>query len=113
MPFPFCTRQMPPFIVPVVIGFYYFGPQQPLSGLGVLANHYWFVCVPLPIARQRKTILFVCLPWHPLLLWYGCLLSPYPLWHAPSGSNTALLLLGGMSSQQDTSPKRAHARTSK
>ena len=104
---------MPPFIVPVVIGFYYFDPQQPLSGLGVLANHHWFVCVPLSIARQRKTILFVCLPWHPLLLWYGCLLSPYPLWHAPSGSNTALLLLGGMSSQQDTYPKRTHARTSK
>ena len=113
MPFPFCTRQMPPFIVPVVTGFYYFGLQQPLSGLGVLANHHQFVCVPLPIARQRKTILFVCLPWHPLLLWYGCLLSPYPSWHASSGSNTALLLLGGMSSQQDTSPKRAHARTSK
>ena len=61
MPFPFCTRQMPPFIVPVVIGFYYFGSQQPLSGLGVLANHHWFVCVPLPIARQGKLFcLFVC-----------------------------------------------------
>ena len=51
-----------PFIVPTVIGFYYFGPQQPLFGLGVLADHPWSVCVPLPIARQKKTILFVCLP---------------------------------------------------
>ena len=102
-----------PFIVPAVTGFYYFVTQQPLSGLGVLADHHWSVCVPLPIARQKETILFVCLPWHPFLLWSGCLLSPYPSWHAPNGSNSALLLLGGMSSQQDTSPKRAQAGTSK
>ena len=68
-----------PFIVPAVTGFYYFGPQQSLSGLGVLVNHHWFVCVPLPITRQKKTILFVCLLWHPFLLWSGCLFSPYPL----------------------------------
>ena len=103
----------PPFIMPAVTRFYYFGPQQSLSGLGVLVNHHWSVCVPLPITRQRKTILFVCLPWHPFLLWSGCLLSPYPSWHAPSGSNSVLLLLGGMSSQQDTSPKRARAGTPK
>ena len=96
-----------PLIVPVVTRFYYFGPQQPLFGLGVLADHHWYVCVPLPIARQKKTILFVCLPWHPFLLWCGCLLYPYPSWHALSGSNSVLLLLGVMSSQQDTSPKRA------
>ena len=108
-----CTRQRAPFIVPVVTGFYYFGPQQPFSGLGVLANHHWFVCVPFLIARQRKIILFVCLLWHPFLLWSGCLLSPYTSWHAPRGSNSALLLLGGLSSQQDTSPKRARVETSK
>ena len=102
-----------PFIVPVVTGFYYFGPQQPLSGLSVLADHHWSVYVSLPIARQKKTILFVCLPWHPFLLWSRCLLSPYPLWHAPNDSNSALLLLGGMPSQQDTFPKRAHASTLK
>ena len=103
----------PPFIVSAMTGFYYFGPQQPLSGLGVLADYHQSVCVPLPIAKQRKTILFVCLLWHPFLLWSRCLLSPYPSWHAPSGSNSALLVLGGMPSQQDTSPKRAQAGTSK
>ena len=107
------TWQRTPFIVPVVTGFYYFGPQQSLSGLGVFADHHWSICVPLPIARQRKTILFVCLPWHPFLLWSGCILSPYPSWHAPSGSNSVLLLFGGMSSQQHTSPKRAWAGTLK
>ena len=71
-----------PFIVPAVIRFYYFGPQQSLSGPGVLVDHHWYVCVPLPIARQRKTILFICLLWHPFLLWSGCLFSPYPSWHA-------------------------------
>ena len=94
-------------------GFYYFGPQQPLSSLGVLADHHWSIYMPLPIARQKKTILFFCLPWHPFLLWSGCLLSSYPSWHAPGGSNSTLLLLGGMSSQQDTSPKRARVGTSK
>ena len=72
--------------------------QQPLSSLGVLADHHWSICVPLPIARQKKIILFVCLPWHPFLLWSGYLLSPYPSWHASNGSNSALLLFGGMSS---------------
>ena len=113
LPTPPSTRQRTPFIVLAVIGFYYFGPQQPLSGLGVLVDHHQSVCVPLPIARQRKTILFVCLPQYPFLLWFGCLLSPYPSWHAPSGSNLTLLLLGGMSSQRDTSPKRAQVGTSK
>ena len=93
------ARQRTPFIVPVVTGFYYFDPQQPLSCLGVIADHHWSVCVPFPIARQMKIILFVCLSWHPFLLWSECLLSPYPSWHAPNGSNSALLLLGGMSSQ--------------
>ena len=32
-------------------------------------------------------------------------LSSYPSWHAPSGSNSSLLFLDGMSSQQDISPK--------
>ena len=70
--------------------------------MSILADHHWSICVPLPIARQKKTILFVCLPWHPFLLWSGCLLSSYPSWHAPSSSNSALLLLGGISSPHDT-----------
>ena len=46
----------------------------------------------LPITKQKKTILFVCLPWHPFLLRCGCFLSPYPSWHAPSGSSSNLPL---------------------
>ena len=59
-----------------------------------------------PSPNKRKLFcLFVCLPWHPF--------SPCPSWHASSGSNSTLFLLGGMSSQQDTSPKRARAGTLK
>ena len=59
-PPPLCTRQRTPFIMPAVIGFYYFGPQQPLSGLDILADHHWSVYVPLPIARQKENY-FICL----------------------------------------------------
>ena len=48
-----------------------------MSGLGILVDHKKSVYVPLPIARQKKIILFVCLPWHSLLLWCECLLFPY------------------------------------
>ena len=64
-----------------------------------------------PHHQTKKTILFVCLSWHSYLLWYGCSLSPYPSWHAPSGSNSSLLLLDGMSSQQNIFPKKAWAGT--
>ena len=33
--------------------------------------------------------MFVYLLWHPFLLRSGFFLSPYPSWHAPSGSNSA------------------------
>ena len=33
--------------------------------------------------------MFVYLLWHPFLLRSGFFLSPYPSWHAPSGSNLA------------------------
>ena len=58
------------------------------------------------------TILLVCLLWHSYLLRYGCSfsLSLYPLWHAPNGFNSSLLLLGGMSSQQDISPQKSVSR---
>ena len=42
--------------------------------------------------QTRKSILFVCLPWHPFLLRSGFFLSPYPSWHAPSGSNSTCLI---------------------
>ena len=45
-----------------------------------------------PHHQMKKTILFVCLPWHPFLLRCWCLLSPYPSWHAPSGSSSVLPL---------------------
>ena len=78
------------FIVLVVTRFYYFSSYPPLSSLGVPADHHWSNCVPLPITRQKKAILFVYLLWHPFLLRYGCLLSLYPSWHAPSGSSSAM-----------------------
>ena len=71
------------------------------------------VCLCATPYHQTKENYFVCLSaMHPSLLWSGCLLSSYPSWHAPSGSNLALLLLGGMSSQWDTSPRRVRAGTS-
>ena len=66
-----------------------------------------------PHHQTKKTILFVCLSWHSYLLQYGRSLSPYPSWHALSDSNSSLLLLDVMSSQQDISPKRAWVGTPK
>ena len=64
-----------------------------------------------PCHQTKKTILFVCLSWHSYLLRCGCSLSFYPSWHTLSGPNLSLLPLGGMSSQEDISPKRAWAGT--
>ena len=52
--------------------------------MGVLTDHH--VCVPLPIDRQRRLFCLLVCRSTPFLLRYGCLLSPYPSWHAPSGS---------------------------
>ena len=99
------------YIMPTMIGFYHFSLQLLLFGLGVLIDHYWFVCASCvtPRYQTKKTILFVCLfavaPL-PATVWILSL-SLYPSWYAPSGSNSSLLLLGDMSSQQDISPKRA------
>ena len=114
MLFPFCTWQRPPFN--------YSACRNRILLFWSLTTFVQSGCtcqpplVRLCATSHRQTkenYLFVCLPWHPFLLWSRCLQSHYPSWHAPSGSNTALLLLGGMSSQQDTSPKRAQPRTSK
>ena len=67
----------------------------------------------IPHHQTKKTIMFVCLSWHSYLLRCRYSFSPYPSWHAPSGSNSPLLLLDNMSSQQDISPKRAWAGTPK
>ena len=105
-----CTARVPFFIVPTVTGFYYFNPYPPLSGLGVLADHHWFICVGCATLTTRQRGLFCLFVCCDILTCYGVSalsLSLYPLWHAPSGSHLPLLLLGGMSSQQDISPKRA------
>ena len=56
------------------------------------------LAAPLPITRQRRLFcLFVC---RDTLTYCGVsAFSLYPSWHARSGSNSSLLLLGGMSSQ--------------
>ena len=79
--------------------------QPPLVCQSPSQHHLPVLAVPLPIARQRLFCLFVC---RGILTYYGVgAHSSYPSWHAPSGSNSSLLLLGNMSSQQDISPKRA------
>ena len=79
----YCTQQGLLFIVPAVTGFYYFSSEPPLSGLGVLADHH--VCVPLLITKQRGLFCLLFCRGTPFLLRCGCLLSPNPSWHAPSG----------------------------
>ena len=80
-------------------------PCRPLISRQLFSHHH-FLC---QLRRQtKKIILFVCLPWlfYPLQCVCSLSLSLYPSWHALGGSNLSLLLLGGMSSQQDISPKR-------
>ena len=75
---PFCTRQRPPFITPVVARFYCFSPLLPLSGLGVLVDHHQTVCVPLPITKQKG--LFCLLVYHSTPSYYcvGSFSLPIP-----------------------------------
>ena len=59
-----------------------------------------------PLCQTKKTILFVYLLWLFLPVTVCVLsLSFFPSWHTPGVSNSSLLLLGSMSSQQDISPK--------
>ena len=108
------------FIEPAVTGIYFFSLKLSLSGVGVLADHLlvisglatttylcWLCRSPLP----EKESYFVCLLAVAFSTRYSVCalslsLSLYPSWHAPGGSNSSLLLLGGMSSQQDISPER-------
>ena len=72
-----------------------------------LLSHYHLhvLAVPLSITKQRR--LFCLLVHRDILIHHNVgILSCYLLWHVPSGSNSSFLLLGGMSSQQDISPKR-------
>ena len=49
----------------------------------MLTDHH--VCVPLPITRQRELFCLLFCRGTSFLLRCGCLLSPYPSWHTPSG----------------------------
>ena len=85
-------------------------PDHPLVCLLPNHHHLPVLAVPLPITRQRK--LFCLLVHHSILIHHSVhILFYYLLWHAPSGSNSSFPFLGGMSSQQDISPKRVWAGT--
>ena len=49
----------------------------------MLTDHH--VCVPLLITRQRELFCLLFCRGTSFLLRCGCLLSPYPSWHTPSG----------------------------
>ena len=84
--------------------------------MGVLAYHFLVVSCSatttylcwlcrFPSTSQRRLFcLFACCSFS--THYNVCVLFLYSLWHAPSGSNSSLLLLGGMSSQQDISPQK-------
>ena len=81
-------------------------PYRPLTGRQLFNHHHLPVLVvSLPSARQRRLFcLFACRGFS--TCYSVCALSLYLSWYAPSGSNSSLLLLGGMSSQQDISSKK-------
>ena len=55
-----------------------------MSGLGVLVDHHWFVCITLPSSN-------VVAP----LSYHGVgVFSLYPLWHAPNSSSLNLVSFG-------------------
>ena len=96
------------YIMPTVTGFYHLAFNYPCLVWMYLSTttDSSMLAVPLPITRQgRLSCLFV---YRGTLTYYSVdSLSLYPSWYAPSGSNSSLLLLGGMSSQLDISPKRS------
>ena len=81
-------------------------PCRPLLVCQLSSHHHLpMLAVPLPITSQRR--LFCLLAHRGILFHHGVgILSCYPSWHAPSDSNSSLLLLGSMSSQQDISLKK-------
>ena len=78
--------------------------------MGVLADHH--ICVPLPITRQRGLFCLLVCCGTPSYYGVGAfsLLIPHGM-HLVAQLNFSHF--GGLSSQQDTSPKRALAGTSK
>ena len=83
-----------------------------MSGLGVLTDHHCSVCVPPSITRQRRVFCLLGCRGIPFLLRSGFFLSPYPLWHAPSGSNL-VCLFWEVSHPSRTPPQKSLSRNLK
>ena len=80
-------------------------PDHPLVCQLPSHHHLPILAVPFSITRQRR--LFCLLIYGGIFIHHSaCILSCYPSWHAPNGSNSSFLLFGSMPSQQDISPKR-------
>ena len=96
-----CARQRPfiyylSWLFFTILAFNYFCldlgvlPNHPLVCQLLNHHHLLVLAVPLPITRQRK---LVCLlVHHGILIHHSVgILSCYPSWHAPSGSNSSSL----------------------
>ena len=111
------------YILPAMIGFLPFYPNHFCLGVsvGVLLDHPLVCQLPshhhlpmlavlYPITRQRNLFCLLVHRGIPIQIRVDILFY-YPSWHAPSDPNSFFPLLGGMSSQQDISPKRVWAET--
>ena len=81
---------------PLITFVWYVCPCQPLLIRQSFSHYHLLVLVvPPPITRQRRLFcLFIC---RGPPTYYGVdAFSLYPLWYAPSGSHSSLLLLGSM-----------------
>ena len=79
-------------------------PDHSLVCQLLIYYHLLVLAMPLPIIRQRK--LFCLLVYRGILICSRVgILSYYPSWHAPNGSNSSFPHLGDMSSHQYISPK--------
>ena len=97
---PPCAWQGPFFIVPVMTRFYHLAYNHLCLVWVYLPTTIGpsVLTVLLPITRQKR--LFCLFVYHDTLTCYDVgVLSLYPSLHAPSGSNSSLLLLGSMSFQ--------------
>ena len=108
--FPFLYTARVFYIMPAMTSFYHFAFNYLCLIWVYLLTTTDSSVLAVPLSSPEKEDYFVCLfamtPL-PAVVWMLSLsLSLYPSWHAPSGSISSLLLLGGMSFQQDISPKR-------
>ena len=68
--------------------------------------------MPPPITRKRRVFCLLSCRGTPFLLWFGFFFSPYPSWHAPSGSNSACLFWV-VSHPSRTPPRKSLSRNLK